>query len=316
LEYYEKNEDNLTVWQKLKSAMKLFKKLFAATIALLIILSIAGIIYVLQLEEEKPEIKEPEKVTRKTIVPKIGKPKSMPAAEGPLREVAIIIDDIGYDLNAVKKLLKIDANLTFAILPFQPYSRKASEMLHKAKREMLLHLPMEPVSYPREKPGEGALFTDMNNEELLLQLRNNIAAVPYVVGVNNHMGSRFMMDDQRLSLIFKELKRKKLFFVDSRTSPDTRALSVAKATGLNIAERKVFIDNNRNYHEIYNQLINIAKSKNDFPQIIIGHPYPETILALKDAANVMRKQGVSIVPASQIIKKNSKHNNGSLIHKQ
>jgi len=296
--------------------MKLFKKLFAATIALLIILSIAGIIYVLQLEEEKPEIKEPEKVTRKTIVPKIGKPKSMPAAEGPLREVAIIIDDIGYDLNAVKKLLKIDANLTFAILPFQPYSRKASEMLHKAKREMLLHLPMEPVSYPREKPGEGALFTDMNNEELLLQLRNNIAAVPYVVGVNNHMGSRFMMDDQRLSLIFKELKRKKLFFVDSRTSPDTRALSVAKATGLNIAERKVFIDNNRNYHEIYNQLINIAKSKNDFPQIIIGHPYPETILALKDAANVMRKQGVSIVPASQIIKKNSKHNNGSLIHKQ
>lgn len=316
MEYYEKNENKLTVWQKLKSAMKLFKKLFTATIALLIILSIAGIIYVLQFEEEKPEIKEPDKVTKKTVVPKIGKPKPVPAPELSLREVAIIIDDIGYDLNAVKKLLKIDANLTFAILPFQPYSRQASEMLHRAKRETLLHLPMEPVSYPREKPGEGALFTDMNNEELLMQLRNNIAAVPYVVGVNNHMGSRFMMDDQRLSLIFKELKRKNLFFVDSRTAPDTRALSVAKDIGLNIAERKVFIDNNRNYNEIYNQLIDIAKSKNDFPQIIIGHPYPETILALNDAAKVMRKQGVSIVPASQIIKKNSKRNNRSLIHKQ
>lgn len=316
MEYHEKNENKLTVWQKLKSAMKLSKKLFTATIALLIILSIAGIIYVLQFEEEKPEKKEPEKVTKKKVIPKIGKPKPVPKTTVPLREVAIIIDDIGYDLNAVKKLLKIDADLTFAILPFQPYSRQASEMLHKVKREMLLHLPMEPVSYPREKPGEGALFTDMNNEELLMQLRNNIAAVPYVVGVNNHMGSRFMMDDQRLSLIFKELKRKNLFFVDSRTAPDTRALSVAKAVGLHIAERKVFIDNNRNYNEIYNQLIDIAKSKNDFPQIIIGHPYPETILALKDAAKVMRKQGVSIVPASQIIKKNSKRNNRSLIHKQ
>lgn len=296
--------------------MKLSKKLFTATIALLIILSIAGMIYVLQFEEEKPEKKEPEKVTKKKVIPKIGKPKPVPKTTVPLREVAIIIDDIGYDLNAVKKLLKIDADLTFAILPFQPYSRQASEMLHKAKRETLLHLPMEPVSYPREKPGEGALFTDMNNEELLMQLRNNIAAVPYVVGVNNHMGSRFMMDDQRLSLIFKELKRKNLFFVDSRTAPDTKALSVAKDIGLNIAERKVFIDNNRNYNEIYNQLIDIAKSKNDFPQIIIGHPYPETILALKDAAKVMRKQGVSIVPASQIIKKNSKRNNRLLNHKQ
>ncbi len=316
MEYHEKNENKLTVWQKLKAAMKLSKKLFTATIALLIILSIAGIIYVSQFEEEAPEVKEPEIVTKKTVVPKIGKPKPMPATELSLREVAIIIDDMGYDLNAVKKLLKIDANLTFAILPFQPYSRQASEMLHKAKREILLHLPMEPVSYPREKPGEGALFTDMNNEELLLQLRNNIAAVPYVVGVNNHMGSRFMMDDQRLSLIFKELKRKNLFFVDSRTSPDTKALSVAQAIGLNIAERKVFIDNDRNYNEIYNHLINVAKSNDDFPQIIIGHPYPETILALKDAVNVMRKKGVSIVPASQIIKKNSKRNNSSLIHKQ
>jgi len=289
--------------------MKLFKKLFTATIIFLIVLSVAGIIYVLQFQEEKPErIKEPKKITKKVVVPKIGKPKSLSAKVVPLREVAIIIDDIGYDLNAIKALLKIDANLTFAILPFLAHSREAAEIFHKAKHETLLHLPMEPVSYPQEKPGEGALFTDMNNEELLLQLRKNIAAVPYVAGVNNHMGSRLMIDDQRLSLIFKELKSKNLFFVDSRTSPDTRALSIAKKTGLNLAERKIFIDNNRDYNEIYNNLINIAGSDDDSPKIIIGHPYPETVRALKDAVKVLREKGVSIVPASQIIKKNSKRN--------
>ena len=67
-----------------------------------------------------------------------------------------------------------------------------------------------------------------------------------------------------------------------------------------------FIDNNNNYNETYNNLINIAKSDDDSPKIIIGHPYPETIRALKDAVKVMREKGVSIVPASQIIKKASK----------
>jgi polysaccharide deacetylase 2 family uncharacterized protein YibQ len=239
-------------------------------------------------------------------VPKIDKTKSLSAKKISLREVAIIIDDIGYDLNAVKALLKIDTNLTFAVLPFQNHSREAAEMLHKAKREILLHLPMEPVSYPQEKPGEGDLFTEMNNDELLFQLKKNISAVPYVIGVNNHMGSKFMIDEQKLSLIFKELKRENLFFVDSRTSPDTKALSIAKRTGINIAERKIFIDNNNNYNETYNNLINIAKSDDDSPKIIIGHPYPETIRALKDAVKVMREKGVSIVPASQIIKKASK----------
>jgi len=94
-----------------------------------------------------------------------------------------------------------------------------------------------------------------------------------------------------------------LFFVDSRTSADTRAYAAAKKTGLSIAGRKTFIDNNRNYKEIYNNLMNSVKGDDVSPHIIIGHPYPETIRAIKEAAKVLREQGVSIVPVSRIIKK-------------
>ena len=220
-------------------------------------------------QEEKPQIKETKKatkqITKKTAETKSDKLKSLPVKSIPLREVAIIIDDIGYDLNPVKDLLKIKADLTFSIVPFQAHTSEAAAMLHKAKKETLLHLPMEPVSYPREKPGEGALFTDMNDEEILFQLKKNIASVPYISGINNHMGSKFMMDEQKLVLIFKEMKRDKLFFVDSRTSADSKTLAAAKKTNLNVAERKIFIDNNRNYNEIYNNLINISKSDDRFP---------------------------------------------------
>ncbi|MGA3279774.1 MAG: divergent polysaccharide deacetylase family protein [Smithella sp.] len=272
----------------------------------MIVISIAGIIYVLQFQEEPSVIKEPKKETKQIKTRKAtpgSKEKLLPITSAPLRKVAIIIDDMGCNLNAVKELLKINADLTFALLPFQAHTREAAEMFHKANKETLLHLPMEPVSYPREKPGEGALFTDMSDEELLLQLKKNIADVPYISGVNNHMGSKFMTDEKKLILIFNELKKKKLFFVDSRTSNDTKAYAAAKKTGLQIAERKIFIDNNRDYNKIYANLINITKDNDVSPRIIIGHPYPETIRALKEATKVLQDKGVSIVPVSEIVNK-------------
>ena len=286
--------------------MKLFKRIFTATIIFLIVISMTGIIYVLQFQEEPSVIKEPKKETKQIKTKKAtpsSKGKLLPITSAPLRKVAIIVDDMGCNLNAVKELLKINADLTFALLPFQSHTREAAEMFHKANKETLLHLPMEPVSYPREKPGEGALFTDMNDEELVLQLKKNIADVPYISGVNNHMGSKFMTDEKKLILIFNELKKKKLFFVDSRTSNDTKAYAAAKKTGLQIAERKIFIDNNRDYNKIYANLINIAKDNDVSPRILIGHPYPETIRALKEATKVLHEKGVSIVPVSEIVNK-------------
>jgi hypothetical protein len=287
--------------------MRLFKHLFTISLIFLIVVLIAGIIYVL-LQKEPSVIKEPKKETkqvepRKAVTPKKEKAKPLSPRPLPLRQVAIIIDDIGYDLKPVKELLKIDADLTFAILPLCPHTREAAEMFHQAHRETLLHLPMEPVSYPREKPGNGALFTDMSDEELVFQLEKDIADVPYISGVNNHMGSKFMMDEKKLTLVFDKLKKKKLFFVDSRTSTDTKAFVAAEKVGLPLVARNIFLDNSRDYNEIYNNLINIAKKDDDvLPLILIGHPYPETIRAIIDAMKELREKRVSIVPVSQIIK--------------
>jgi polysaccharide deacetylase 2 family uncharacterized protein YibQ len=289
--------------------MRLFKRLFTISVIFLIVVLLAGIIYVLQFQEEPPVIKEPKKETKqiepwKAVTPKKEKAKQLGLKPVPLKQAAIIIDDIGYDLKPVKELLKIKADLTFAILPLCPHTREAAEMFHRAHRETLLHLPMEPVSYPREKPGPGALFTDMNDEELIFQLEKDIADVPYISGVNNHMGSKFMMDEKKLTLIFNKLKTNKLFFIDSRTSADSKAFATAEKVGLKIAGRKIFLDNSRDYNEIYNNVINTAPKDGDVsPVIIIGHPYPETIRAINDGMKVLREKGVSVVRVSQIMKK-------------
>ena len=305
------------------------KKRFSNSLVIsLIVISVVAIIYAVLFQEEPVDVKPP-----KVILPQAGKmtsgkdpsviQKTEPVKQKekiivskiekiplPLRQISIIIDDIGNDLGPVRELLKIDADITFAILPLCSHSRESAEMLHKANRETLLHLPMEPDSYPKEKPGNGALFTDMNNEELIFQLEKDLASVPYISGVNNHMGSKFMADEDKLVLIFNKLKRKKMFFIDSRTTAKTKASAASEKVNIQMASRRVFLDNDRDYNEIYKKLLDVAQNSSDVsPVIIIGHPYPETIRAIKDASRILREKGIMIVPVSKLI--NGKSYSGS-----
>lgn len=283
--------------------MKTFKTIANVVLVLLIVAVIGGVLYVLfEFKEEVPPVKAKKEAAQK---PPAEKPKKKEkAAIHPPRhkkQIAIIVDDLGGNLETVRALMKIDAELTFAVLPLQAHSREAAEILHQANREVLLHLPMEPASYPREKPGEGALFTEMSPEELILQLRKDMASVPHAVGVNNHMGSKFMTDPEKLTVIFRELKKKGMFFVDSRTSPDTQGAAVAQKVGLKMAQRKIFIDHDKDYQKIYDNLMRVVGGHQDFPLILIGHPYAETIKALQAASKNLRKQGIEIVPVSRLI---------------
>lgn len=314
-------------------AMKKKNKKNYLTVAViaLIILSVAAIGYVVLLYQEEPVGIQPsplpkKQATQPSVAPKQLPEKSKTIVSPPIagkipdkqkvvvaktvpprlstRQIAIIIDDIGNDLKPVRELLRIDAEITFAILPLVAHSREAARMLHQAHRETLLHLPMEPLSYPKEKPGNGALFTDMNEEEIIFQLEKDLASVPHVTGVNNHMGSKFMADETKLTPVFKQLKKRDLFFVDSRTTSSSKTAAVSEKVHLTVASRKIFLDNERDYHKIYQILMEAAETPaGNAPLIVIGHPHPETIRAIRDACKVFQEKGIAVVPVSKLIKK-------------
>ena len=219
------------------------------------------------------------------------------------QKIAIIIDDIGHDLSPLNGFLKIDAPITFSILPHCAYSIDAAEKLHLAGREILLHLPMEPHDYPDKDPGPGALFTRMSKEELRRQIDENIKAVPYIVGVNNHMGSKFMEGKDKLNAVFSKLDEEGLFFVDSLTTGNSNGRELAEKTGLRFACRDTFfIDNTRDSTIIVQNFKNLIKKRKQWQTLLlIGHPYPCTISALKEVIPIIRAEGISIVPVSDLI---------------
>ncbi len=217
-------------------------------------------------------------------------------------KVAIIIDDLGYDPNLARQFMDLNAPLTYAVLPFAPFQRRIVDSLHSKGFEIMLHLPMEPMEYPKVDPGEGALLTTMTPDELITQLNKNLEAVPYARGVNNHMGSRMTTSSTQLYQIFSVLKKRDLFFIDSRTTPETLCKPSARLFQLAFFQRDVFLDNVPKRSAIkgqLQQLIAIAESHGE--AVGIAHPYTVTVDTLREMLPEIQKR-VDLVPASEVVR--------------
>ncbi|MCG2675624.1 divergent polysaccharide deacetylase family protein, partial [bacterium] len=225
------------------------------------------------------KVKEGEIKGKKILSMKIGV-KKIPIQrlilEQPKARVAIIIDDLGMGGRATKELLAIDRPLNFSILPFLPHSRDTAIEAEKKGFLVMLHLPMEPKGYPGtdKVPGKGAILMNTSQKDIAEIIAQDLSNIPYVQGVNNHMGSRLTEDKEMMNLVLKELKKRKLFFVDSKTSDESVAYREAKRLGLKCGERDVFLDNEIDLDYIKGQIRLLAKiALNEGQAIGIGHAH-------------------------------------------
>jgi hypothetical protein len=223
----------------------------------------------------------------------------LPGERPPL--VAIIIDDIGYDRHIATQLMALDVPLTFSMLPNAPFSRQILAQARGKGLEIMLHLPMEPNEYPEVDPGAGALFSHMTPDALIAQLNTNLDFFSGVKGVNNHMGSRISASSEQMRQIFSILKKRGLFYIDSRTAANTVAESSARLLQLPFAERDIFLDHKEDVAFIRNQMNHLIKrAQAQGHAVAIGHPYPATVQVLREFMPQLKTR-VSLVQASTVV---------------
>ncbi len=222
-------------------------------------------------------------------------------------KVAIIIDDMGYDSDLGRRMVNLDKGITISMLPFAPFKRKILVAAREHGHEIMLHLPMEPMEYPSVKPGPGALLSSMSPDDLIEQLQRDLADVNGVAGVNNHMGSRLTSMDAQMRQIFSILKKRGLFFIDSRTTADTVCRPSAQLLKLPFAQRDVFIDHVDDSMFIRNQLkLLVKRAKRQGYAIGIAHPHPKTCEVLEEMIPKLKAE-VDLVPASRVVALASAH---------
>ncbi len=216
--------------------------------------------------------------------------------------VTIIIDDLGVSYNAANQLMDIGLDLTLSIMPEKKYSKRIAVSAMDRGFDVMLHMPMEPRDYPTNNPGKGALLVNLSDDEITRRMNTAIDSVPGIIGVNNHMGSRFSENCEKMATVMGVIKERKLFFLDSRTSKDTCAQKTAKEFGVPNGRRNVFLDNDRDKDSILKQLRALIKrAKKNGYAVAICHPYPETIAALKELREILQENNVGIKKISEMI---------------
>jgi uncharacterized protein len=215
---------------------------------------------------------------------------------------AIIIDDLGNDSTAARRLLALPYPLTFAILPGLPHSAFTAEAAHRGGREVMLHLPMEPLPGAFAQLGPGEISVGMSEQEVAGVVAADLASVPFARGVNNHMGSRATADAALMNEVMRVLAARRLFFIDSRTTTETRALDAARRAGVPALYRSVFLDDTESVAYSLGQLRQFRRViEEKGVAVAIGHPHPTTLKALAEFLPTLERSDIQLVSASELV---------------
>ncbi len=226
--------------------------------------------------------------------------KRIPQRRG---RAAIIIDDFGYSYNAIaREILTMNVPLTISIIPGLKASKKIADIARVHKKEILVHMPMEPL-YEKYDDTGFTLVVGQDPGITSLRIRQAFVQLPLAVGMNNHQGSKATVDPQLMQIVMRTLYNMNKFFIDSRTNSQSIAYRVARDMRVKTNVSNFFIDAKDETEFIHNRFEQLAqKAKSDGGVIAIGHPHRKTLKALQEMIPRLEAMGVTFVYVSELVK--------------
>jgi uncharacterized protein len=213
--------------------------------------------------------------------------------------LAIVIDDLGSDRAQADALFRLSYPLTISVLPNHSSSGEIAEEAHRRGYQVMLHLPMASAAGAIDEPVE--LRPGMDPATVGKTFSSMLDTVPYAAGVNNHEGSLGTADARLMSELMPLLHEHNLFFIDSRTTAATVAETAAHTAGVPAASRNVFLDDEQSVSAIRKQFaLAVRDAREKGSALAIGHPHPETLQALEEMLPGAKRQGVTLVFASDL----------------
>lgn len=214
-------------------------------------------------------------------------------------KLAIVIDDLGESNQAFEKLLSLKFPFNAAIWPWSNNSTTQAEQAWQQGHDVIIHMPMEPLGYPKQNPGKDALLSRMSDKTLRQNLNRAINRMPRAVGLSNHMGSKLTTDSDALAIICNIAKDEGLMVLDSLTNPKSIFAQTARDQGLTVYRRNVFLDDMGTNVTEESVLAFLKESellaKKNGQAIAIGHPHPQTLAALEKWLKI-RDKSIDLVP--------------------
>jgi uncharacterized protein len=227
----------------------------------------------------------------------------VPPKQGPkplLPAIAILIDDMGGDIVQNRRAIALPKAVSLSFLPYPVETPLLSQEAKRAGHEILVHVPMEA---PRDRDGSlaNALRRDLSPDENVRRLDAALLRVRGYAGINNHEGSVFTADRQALVPVAEALYGRGVFFLDSRTTPLSQVVPVARAFGVPSSDRDVFLDDDQSSASVVQQLKELEKTARlNGVAIAIGHPHAVTLDIVSRWC--AEQHGFRLIPVSTAIR--------------
>ena len=210
--------------------------------------------------------------------------------------IAIIIDDLGYQLQAGRRAINLPGPVACAVLPQTPQAVLLAEDAFAAGKDVLLHLPLQSMTETGVAE-PGSIVLDTTRHELARSFRRSMASVPHAVGVSNHRGSLLTQHPGHMDWLMQEIEAQgNLFFVDSYTTHRSVALELARENGIPAVKRDVFLDPDRSPETLEREFERLKRlSRSQGMAVGIGHPSPQTLAFLERELPELADHGFELV---------------------
>ncbi len=231
----------------------------------------------------------------------------MQAASAAPARIAIIIDDLGYNMASGRRALELPGPIAFAILPDTPHGRTLAKQANVSGKEILLHLPLQAQTVDGLVDGSeepGGIVLDMNRRQLSNAFSSSLETVPFAIGVNSHRGSLLTRHPGHMSWLMAEISaHPPLFFVDSYTTHESIALKFAGESGVPAVRRDVFLDPDQQPGTVAREFYRLKKlALQRGLAVAIGHPYPATLDLLERELPNLADEGVELISISRYVR--------------
>ena len=220
------------------------------------------------------------------------------------RPVSVIIGGLGVNRGLTTQAInELPADITLAFAAHAPGLQNWVNQARAKGHEVLIELPLESGDFNAAEPGaDRALMASRNSAANMRNLDWLLSRAQGYFGVTNYNGDMFLTRADVAAPVLDKLAKSGLSFVfdGSVAAPSLSALSTSAR--LPFARGYNLIDPQQDIALIQSELSRLsAQAQNSGGTIGVGFAYPETITAVKNWAQNLDAQGLTLAPASSTL---------------
>jgi len=226
-------------------------------------------------------------------------PQGPPAAGA--GRIALVLYGFEDD-EAAREFGALPVPFAMAVVAGAKSSEAQFKAAHLREREVVLHLPLEPINYPNVNPGPGTILVTLRPAQVAQKVRRYLDQAEPLVAVSNHMGSLATQDMELMTAVYRELKRAQMPFVHVKPVPGAVCRTLASDLGVAYDEPDAVLDGeSRALDERWGELLERARDGRDL--MVWVRATPLTRPWLGRIAEPKRLGGVSLVPLTAVLRR-------------